>query len=446
MNRLLGILAFTQVVSWGSTYYAIAVLSPSIGNSLQLSEAWVMGAFSAALLLSGLAAPWAGRWLDRHGGRRVMAAGSLTCAAGLAMLATATSTLAYYAAWCVIGVAMALTLYEAAFATIHQAVGDGAKQAISTLTLFGGFASTLFWPLTHALDTAWGWRTTLLLFALLQLLACLPLHLLLPRHRLRHATAASTTPPPKVRSRGFLLLAAAFSLSSFVYSAMSVHLIGLFHQLGHSMAAAVTFAALIGPMQVGGRLLDRLFSGNLTAGDIGSVALLALPVSIAILLGQGGMAAAAILFCILYGASNGVMTIVRGALPREWFGREHYGAVAGMLAAPSLIFKALGPLAISFALGQGATSAHILALLLLVSAAAFALYCLSYALLGQRQQGAKHDKDRSGRAVDDAAAALGSEIAPCALGERRVDAVNDDHQGGIGQHQPGKLQGVVRAR
>ncbi|HWW69373.1 MAG TPA: MFS transporter, partial [Duganella sp.] len=191
--RTIGILAFTQIATWGAVYYAFAIVAPAIGRELGMRADLVYGAFSWSLLVSGLVATPAGILIDRFGGRWVMAAGSLLCGAGLVWLSRATGTPSYFGAWTLLGVAMALTMYEAAFATINRKFHFDSRQAISTLTLFGGFSSTVFWPLTLKLSTLIGWRDTYLWFGLAQLLFCLPLHLMLGRDA--PAEPAAHAPP-----------------------------------------------------------------------------------------------------------------------------------------------------------------------------------------------------------------------------------------------------------
>ncbi|HEX7986066.1 MAG TPA: MFS transporter, partial [Duganella sp.] len=179
--RTIGILAFTQIATWGSVYYAFAIVAPAIGQQLGMRAELVYGAFSWSLLVSGLVATPAGILLDRYGGQWIMALGSLLCGAGLVWLSRATGTLSYFGAWTLLGVAMALTMYEAAFATINRKFHFDSRQAISTLTLFGGFSSTVFWPLTLKLSALIGWRDTYFWYGVAQLLLCLPLHLMLGR-------------------------------------------------------------------------------------------------------------------------------------------------------------------------------------------------------------------------------------------------------------------------
>lgn len=367
-RKPIGILAFTQIVSWGSLYYAFAVLAPAIGRELGLAAATTFAAFSWSLLVAGVAATPVGALVDRHGGRYVMAAGSLASALGLAWLARCTTTASYVGAWTLIGLAMALTLYEAAFATINRKLDAEAPRAISTLTLFAGFASTIFWPLTQGLAARLDWRDIYLLYAALQLAVCLPLHLWLGRDAPRPPLCASAprdshTLAEAVRHPVFWKLALAFSANVFIFSALAAHLIPLLRALGHSAASAVLLAALVGPMQVAGRLGERTLARGRAPQAVGRFVFATLPFGLLALALLGTRAWAVALFCVLYGMSNGVLTIIRGTLPRALFGSRHYGAITGALAAPSLLSKAAGPLVGAAVLsGAGSPAALPLAL------------------------------------------------------------------------------------
>ncbi len=348
-RRLIAILAVTQIASWGSLYYAFSIVAPAMARDLGLSNELVYGAFSWSLLVAGVASAPVGILLDRLGGRLVMAAGSIACGAGLLWLSACSGVFSCYGAWTVLGLAMTLTLYEAAFATINRQLAETARQAISTVTLFGGFASTLFWPLTWYLSTQTGWRGAYLWFGAVQLLICLPLHL-----QLGPNTAATTnsirddarshTLGEALRHGAFWKLALAFAANTFTFSALSVHLLPLLKDYGHTAKLAVLLLTLIGPMQVIGRLLERTVGNNLAPQAVGNVVFATLPAALLTLLMFGEQGWAAALFCILYGLSNGVLTIVRGTIPQELFGRENYGAISGAMAGPSLISKAAGPL------------------------------------------------------------------------------------------------------
>ena len=380
-RRTIGILSFTQIASWGALYYAFAVLALDIQRDLRLTAETAFAAFSWSLLVAGVIATPIGALVDRHGGRYVMAAGSLVSAIGLAWLAHCATTAGYFAAWTVIGLAMSLTLYEAAFATINRKVPVGAPRAISTLTLFAGFASTIFWPLTLAIDARLGWRDTLLLYALLQLAACLPLHLWLGRDAphpptLPNAPRDSHTLGEAVHHPAFWKLALAFSANVFIFSALAVHLIALLRTLGHAAGTAVLLAALVGPMQVAGRIGERTLAKDAAPQLVGRFVFCTLPFGLLVLalLGTEGWAVA--LFCVLYGMSNGVLTIIKGTLPRAMFGPRHYGAIMGALALPSLLAKAAGPL-VAAAILAGASGVRMLLLVLFGCALASLLLYLS---------------------------------------------------------------------
>lgn len=345
--RVIGLLAVTQIVSWGSLYYAFGVLAAHMQASLGLSPSVTYGAYAWALLLSGLCAAPVGMVIDRIGGHRVLALGSVLASAGLWLLSTASGAMSYCVAWTVIGVAMSLTLYEAAFATINRCLPHQARPAISSLTLFGGLASTAFWPLSLALYGLLGWRHTVLAFALIQLVICLPLHLLLPRAQhcpfADNTRASDWTLRQALRDRTFWRLALAFAFNTLIFSALSVHLIPLF-TAWHPNATVVLAAMAIGPMQVLGRYVELRFVERIRPSDVGRLVFLVTPLSLAVAACWGTHLLGLLAFCVLYGLSNGVMTIVRGTLPRELYGQSNYGAIAGGLAMPALLAKALGPL------------------------------------------------------------------------------------------------------
>lgn len=378
-SKTIGILAVTQIVSWGSLYYAFSIVAPDIGRELALAPELVFGAFSWALLVAGLAATPVGMLLDRHGGRHVMAAGSLLCFLGLAWLSRCDGPVSYYLAWTLIGAAMALTLYEAAFATLNRKLDTGARQAISILTLFGGFASTLFWPLTAKLHAVLGWRDTYLCYAIVQLVVCMPLHLRLGGDLARRSSGAAGqrrghTLAQALRHPAFWALALAFSANTFIFSAMAVHLIPLLQHLGQPPATAVLLAALIGPMQVAGRVAEMTLARNTPPQTVGKLTFAMLPAALLVLVLSGAQGWAVALFCVLYGLSNGILTIVRGSLPQALFGREHYGAIAGAMAGPALLSKAAGPLVAAALLGHDAGPRLLLPVLLAVSIASLVFY------------------------------------------------------------------------
>ncbi|MFZ6722418.1 MFS transporter [Undibacterium sp. Ji49W] len=383
--QTIAILAVTQILSWGSLYYAIAILAPEIQKEMGWRAELVFGAFSWSLLVAGMIATYSGMLLDRHGGRLVMGMGSATCGLGLILLSSAHTLPIYFLAWSILGLAMAMTLYEAAFATITHHFTIHSRQAISTLTLFGGFASTVFWPLTQKLNSMIGWRDTYLAYGIAQLLVCLPLHLLLQKKRaVPHVEIAKAKTAPDtqrshslqeaLRNPTFWKLAFAFSANSFVFSALSVHLIPLLGQVGHPVTLAVFMAALIGPMQVAGRIGEMTLARNVLPQTVGKFTFAALPAALLTLILFGTHAWAIALFCVFYGLSNGILTIVRGTIPQALFGTRNYGAISGAMSGPALFSKAAGPLIIASLVQHASSPDVIFACLLLFSIASLAFY------------------------------------------------------------------------
>ncbi len=353
-------LGVAQIASWGSLYYAFAVLSKPIQAELQLSQPVLFGAFTLALLTSSLNAPRVGKAIDRFGGKAILCAGSVVAAAALLALASATNVWTVYAAWVLAGLAMPMALYDPAFATLHQIDASRYRRSVSTLTLFGGFASTAFWPLTAYLNAEVGWRVTLMMFAAIQVAICLPLHaLILPRLSGRAPTQsevispATGMPARQVTGRRFYLLGGAFAAALFVFGALSVHLLNLLQVGGLTTAQAVMVASVIGPMQVTGRVMELFFAKKLQPAQVGRLSLGLLFVALILLACSSGSLAAGFAFAAVYGLSNGLLTIVRGTLPAELFPSIPVGSLLGRLARPALLSMAIAPLCFSFVSASG---------------------------------------------------------------------------------------------
>ncbi len=338
-------LGLAQIISWGSLYYSLAVLAAPIQAELGLSQLAIFAAFTLGLLLSGLASPQVGRWVDRLGGRWLMTTGSLLATLAFLLLAVAHEPVMFTLAWLIAGLAMAGCLYEPAFATLQQLTPTHYRRSVTTLTLFGGFASTVFWPLSYALVDAFGWRGTVLIFAAMQLLLCAPVHaLLLPSiaqtQRLVDRPIAVHAPVNDPRCRW---LAASFAAATFVFAVLSSFLIGVLEGRGYTTQHALVIAALIGPMQVLGRSVEWVLATRVSIMRMGAVAFAALAAAMLVLIIGHGVMVLGLVFAVCYGLANGVMTIVRGTAPLELFGRENAGALLGQLARPNFIAKALAP-------------------------------------------------------------------------------------------------------
>ncbi|HEV7263421.1 MAG TPA: MFS transporter [Falsiroseomonas sp.] len=367
-RRVVIALGTAQTLSWASSYYLPAILAAPMACELGISVSWVFGAFSFALVLSALLGPAVGRAIDRHGGRPVLAISNLVLTGGLLLLAAAPGPGVMAAGWVVLGIGMAMGLYDAAFATLAGLYGRAARGPITGITLIAGFASTVGWPLSALLEEAFGWRGACLAWAGLHLALGLPLNRLLvppapPPEKLAAADAGPTQPSPRF---AMPLLAFVFAATWTVTGAMAAHLPSLLQAAGASAAGAVAAAALVGPAQVAARLLEFGLLRRFHPIWSGRAAALGHPLGAAALVAFGGVAAP--VFTVLHGMGNGMLTIVKGTLPLAVFGPVGYGARQGLLSAPARFMQALSP----FAFGLLLERASVEAALLLTSALSLA--------------------------------------------------------------------------
>jgi len=369
-------LGVTQIVSWGTTLYALGVLGKPIAADTGWSQGLVFAGLTVGLLVSGAISAGVGRFLDRRGGRLTMSVGSVLNAVGLVLLAQVSDPYSYLAAWAFLGLAMRLTLYDAAFGALVQVTPSRGRRAISYLTLFGGLASTVFWPIGHALNSAYGWRTTLLVFAAINLLVCLPLHVLgLARRetpeQAEHARATGNaetqyTGRPldgSTRTVAMVLFGAVAAASAVVMGALAVHLVPILEGSGLVAAMAVLMASFKGIAQVVGRIWDLTLARKWHPLDVGRVSVALIPLSFAVLMLGGASFWTALAFTLLFGVSNGLVTIMRGAVPLALFGAQGYGEILGILATPYLVLAAVAPTAFALIVerwGYGAGEATLL--------------------------------------------------------------------------------------
>lgn len=378
--RALPVLAVTQVLAWGALFYPPVLIVPLIAAERGWSLSFAMAGFSVSLLAAGLVAPLVGRVIDRRGGHVAMTVGSLTGATGLLALATATHPATYMGAWVVIGIAMAASLYDPAFATLGRLFGAAARRPITLLTFVGGLASTVSWPTTAALSGALGWRGCLLVYAAALLAVAAPLHaFVLPRKPADPVPSAPTsgaaTPAVVFDPRGkpFVLLMAGFAAYAFVPSALSAHFLAVLQRGGIDPATAVAIGMLFGPCQVLARVCEFAFGSREHPLHLARFAV-ALILGGFLLLGTAGLSAAvAAMFYVMFGASNGLVTIARGTLPLALFGPSGIGVVIGRLAAPWLVMQAAAPLVLAVAAERGSDAA---ALALCAAFAGVSLACL----------------------------------------------------------------------
>ena len=374
-RRVVLALGTTQTLSWGSSYYLPAILAAPMAGEFSIPTSWVFGAFSAALILSALLGPMVGRAIDARGGRGVLAVSNLVLAAGLAGLGLAQGPASMAAAWLVLGVGMAMGLYDAAFATLAGLYGRAARGPITGITLIAGFASTVGWPLSAVMEEAFGWRSACLSWAGLHLALGLPLNRFLvppaPPPERSSAAAIDGPAPPRF---AMPLLAFVFSATWFVTGAMAAHLPAMLQAAGASAAGAVAAAALVGPAQVAARVAEfgliRRFHPLVSA----RLATIGHPLGVVALTAFGGPASA--VFAVLHGMGNGVLTIAKGTLPLAVFGPAGYGARQGLLAAPARLLQAASPFVFGLLLEAAGVGTALLLTTALSLAACAALLAL----------------------------------------------------------------------
>jgi MFS family permease len=350
-------LGTAQTIAWASTYYLPAILADSISRDTQVSVVTVFTAFSLAMVLSALLGPWTGRFIDRHGGRNLLLVSNGIFAAGLTLLGLASDIVMLFAAWTVIGIAMGIGLYEAAFATLTSLYGKSARSVITGITLIAGFASTVGWPLSAFLELRFGWRETCYIWAVLHLIFALPLNFLLPSKSiatqdsvvdsdevLLSASSVAVTPPRATVA----LLSFVFAVTWFASTSMAAHLPRLLEAAGATATVAIAAAALIGPAQVIARLLDYGFMQKHHPIIAARLASLAHPLGAVILMVFGGPAA--YLFTICHGAGAGAMTIAKGTLPLTLIGPVNYGYWQGIISLPGRVLQAFAPIIFGYAL------------------------------------------------------------------------------------------------
>jgi MFS family permease len=381
---MIAALGVTQIIGYGSLYYAFPIMAPAVAQEFGVSEPLLFGLLSAGLLLGGLAAPRLGGLLDRMGAPRVMAAGSLLMAGLSAALALAPSLPVYGALLLLIELLSFTVLYDAAFATLAQRQPQDTRRAITRLTLIAGFASTLFWPLTGWLVDHLGWRGAQGIFAALHLGIAVPLHLALAARPRRQAapqpvvTPPLSLPPPLTGAaarQAFVLLGLSFALTGMAISALGVHLVPVL--LARGLGETAYLAAMVmGPAQVLIRLVDATLWRHLHPLQVAVVSAAAIPVALALLLVPGPAALLAFAFALCFGAGQGLSSIVRGSVPVALFGVTGLGQRLGRLAAIRSVLGASAPFLFAWAMAQLGAQAAICAALAVALAGVLALVML----------------------------------------------------------------------
>jgi len=359
-NVVIGV-GVAQLYAWGVIYYPFSVTGKMMAADLGLSTEAAFAGYSAMLVVGAVFAPWVGRAIDRRGGRPTLAFGSAFAAGALVVAAMASGPVSFYLACGLLGVASALTLYDAGFAGLVQVAGAQGRRAITYVTFLGGFASTVFWPITAFLAERWGWRTTYLIFAAGMVAICLPIYVAaLGRapdiEAAPHGGEGAPQPNDEAplegqpRRRAFIGFATAIAAHQVVVAGLLIHMIGAMRQAGLTGEEAIMVGMAFGPGQVLARFAEMIWGARFPAVAGGRMSTLLLPPALFLLLSGTMNLPLALCFSAALGMSNGLMTIARGAVALSLFGRQGYGAIIGDLALASLFSRAIGPLALAYGL------------------------------------------------------------------------------------------------
>jgi MFS family permease len=385
-------LSIGQLISWGLVYYTFPLFVAPMSERLGWSRSALFGALSGGLLVAGLCSIPVGAWIDRGHGRALMTGGSVLAALLLMLWSTVDSLPVFYALWLGLGACQSVILYEPAFAVITRVYGPRYKQAILLMTFIGGLASTFGIPFAQFLIERIDWRPTLVVMAAINLAVGLLIHwLFIPGPQEKAVPIGNANPPggaatvkksplaAAVRVPAFWGLVVAFAGYGLAFSAMSFHLIPLLDDRGVPIGVIMAIIALIGPMQVVGRVLLMVGQRHITAIQLGALIYFAFPVSMAMLAAGIKDVYGLILFAIIYGVANGLVTILRGMAVPEFIGPEGYGVVSGALTMPTNMMRAAGPLLASLAWGAFGGYTPVLwglAGIMLIAAAGFAAAAL----------------------------------------------------------------------
>jgi MFS family permease len=386
-STILWMLSLGQLITWGLVYYTFPLFIAPMERELGWSRNEMFGALSAGLLVAGLCSIPVGAWIDRGHGRVLMTGGSLLAAIMMFVWSRTHSLPVLYAVWIGLGACQSVTLYEPAFAVVTRVYGPRFRQAIMVMTLVGGLASTFGIPFAQLLIERIDWRPTLVVLAAINVGVAVLIHwLFVPGPKvaavpISHAAPVSDGSPRKsplaaaVRVPAFWGLVIAFAGYGLAFSAMSFHLIPLLAERKVEMGVVMAIIALIGPMQVVGRVLLMAGQKHVTTIQLGAGIYFAFPIAMAMLALGIHDVYGLILFAILYGVANGLLTILRGMAVPEFIGPEGYGVVTGALTMPTNIMRAAGPLAASFAWSSFGNYTPVLwglAVIMLIAAAGFA--------------------------------------------------------------------------
>jgi predicted MFS family arabinose efflux permease len=347
-RRFVAWLSLAQLISWGSVFYTFALLVQPVERELGLTRAQSSLAFSLALLAEGLLAYPIGRLIDRGWERAVMTGGSVLVVVCLALHSAIHSLAGFYLVWAALGVALGATLYNPVFAIITRRFPLDFRRAIITMTFLGGLASTVFIPLSAWLIDSLGWRHALWVLAAINLLVCVPIHAWQLRGAPARPAIASAgvvhSPTVYLRSAPFLLIGVFVVCTMGVTAALPAHMIPLLRGNGLAEAWVIAIPASIGAIQVVGRLLLFFFEHRFDQHLANRLIPVLIPLGLVALIAGAGHSGAALLFVLLYGLGNGMLTIVKGTAIAQYVNRDHVASLNGALGLPTALARGIAPL------------------------------------------------------------------------------------------------------
>jgi MFS family permease len=359
-------LGITQLIGWGATFTALGVLGVPIGRDLGLPREAVFGGISVMLLVSAVLAPGVGRRIDRDGAREVMLAGTLVGAFALLVIACAHGPIVFWAGWGIFGVAVAMSMNNAAVPALVDIAGPQSRRAVSAFTILTGLTSAVFLPLTAWLEHRYGWRLTLLIFSATFIAVCLPIHLaVLPEGRQTHApsgTGESSVSwdgalPENLRRVGFVLVAVWMALQGFVVWGFNIQVIDILQGMGLTHADAIFIWAFSGPAQALVRVGDLVSGGRAGVMTLALLSASAMPLGFVVFWTLGLSLPMAVVLAIASGAGQGLHAVARSLVPLSLFGMKTYGATMGRLSLPLNICNALSPVVFALLISRVSASA-----------------------------------------------------------------------------------------
>ena len=357
-------LGINCTIGYGTLFYSFSLLSLEITQHFSWSKEFVYGVYSSGIIFSAILAPLFGKILDRYGTQLPMTLGSLIVVISLVSMSIVNTKVGYILSILLLEVAAVLVVYESAFVALTQALGSSARRAITQITLMGGFASTIFWPLIDALLNIVDWQTIYLLMAVLHALVCMPLHWLalqpLACKNTKHMNGSKSDDGKTIINRNpnhdytiELMIAFTVGVIAFCINGTQIHFFTLMKGLNIAEASGVLASALIGPSQVVARILEMTLGQKISPLKIGIISTSMMLISlIGLSLATIISTQLALLFAVFFGIGQGLNYIIRGTIPLYIFGNQQYGTITGRINAVRILLTAAAPISFSLMIDQ----------------------------------------------------------------------------------------------